>query len=100
MVKSADAKQPACEPLAIWHPIEPPEPICVKLPVKGDEGVSVDVAVPYTPAAPLEVRILLEAGCEVVARPTNIRLFILLIIGVVAVITASYVPATCAPMVL
>ncbi len=36
-------RQPACEPDAVWQPTEPPEPICVNEPVRGEEADMVDV---------------------------------------------------------
>jgi len=53
VVQSADARHPAWEPLAVWQPREPPEPICVKLPVRGEEAERVEVATLwYTPEPP------------------------------------------------
>lgn len=74
LLQSVVERHPACEPLAVWQPSEPPEPICTNEPVSGEDAESVEVATAYTPAPPLETRRLLDAGWEVVASPAHVRL--------------------------
>ena len=52
----------AFEVLQVEQVMEPPEPTCTNEPPRGDVGVRVDVATPYTPAPPLLTRRLLEEG--------------------------------------
>ena len=60
VLQSVEERQPASEPDAVWHPSDPPLPIWVKLPVSGEEAVSVEVATlacsPFVPmkASPAE----------------------------------------------
>ncbi len=44
--KAVLERHPATPEEAVVHPKDPPEPICVNEPVRGEEAVSDDVAVP------------------------------------------------------
>ena len=60
--------------------------------VIGPPPARVVVATPNTPAAPFDTRRLLDAGCDVVARPTQLIVSDVLSIGRPNVSGASYVP--------
>lgn len=72
--KEVFERQPATPEAAVVQPSAPPVPTCVNEPVSGPEAVRVEVAVPYTPAAPFEVRSWEEDGWDVVPRPVYVTL--------------------------
>ena len=97
VVQSVFVRYPPCEVLATCIPIVPPEPICVKEPVRGEEAERVEVETPNTPAPPFDSKRLLEDGCEVVASPAQVMFGVRPPdekIGAVAVTEVRYEPAT------
>ena len=97
VVQFPDDKHPFWEPLAVAQSMASAPPIAARpaVTVIAEEPAdTVPVAIPNTPAPPLETNRLLDAGWEVVASPAHVMLGVLPPeenIGVVAV-TAVRVP--------